>query len=218
MLVRHVLPLFFPSNEPKMHPCWDNIEISWRCYFLCAAISSLLSLNVKTYKVEINNNNLVAWICAINQPNKQSNHAFESRRNSAIKLATNLSSNLVNKVIKVDWATQRLNRQPHQASNATMRAAPSKPVLASLLIDLPVVLHFWNLICFLFECFFYIQYSKKSKYLKFVSFILITKIIPARDPKQSCGWNCGQGHSIRKAHRGERTYEIIYMKPRWEHI
>ena len=159
MLERHVLPLFFSSNEPKMHSCWDNIDISWRCYSPPAAISSFLSLNVKTYEVEINNNKLVAWICAVNQPNKQSNHEFESRRNSAIKLSTNLPSNLAN---KVDSATQRLNRQPHQASNAIMRAAPSNPVLASLLIDLPVVLHFWNLFFFIWMNYFFIFNIQKK--------------------------------------------------------
>ena len=42
--------------------------------------------------------------------------------NQATNQPTNLSSNQVN---KIDSVTQRMNQQPHQLSDATMRAAPS---------------------------------------------------------------------------------------------
>ena len=66
MLVRHVLPLFFPSHEQKMHSCferrWNFIKM------LPAPGSHWLQRHI-------------AWICAISQPNKQSNGEFSRTRN-----------------------------------------------------------------------------------------------------------------------------------------
>ena len=108
----------------------DN-EIFWKC-------SLLFAQTVCKDMQNRNNHNPIAWICAINPPNKQSIKQSSNQQwqllnqqaikrwiqtnNYAIKQSINLSRNLVN---KVDSVPQRMSQQQHQASNASMRAAPS---------------------------------------------------------------------------------------------